>query len=302
LWVAQAHAIAAFDSTPRLALLSAEKQSGKTRAQEVAELIVPRPLAVVNISVPALFRSIPADGAPPTIIMDEVDTIFGPKAPDGSEDLRGLLNAGHRRGRPVLRCVGPNHNVVPFPSFAPVMLAGIGTLPDTIADRSIIIRMRRRAPDEPVESFRQRTAEEEAIPIREWFVELTEWMVTTLDGFYPDLPSWLTDRPADVWEPLIGLADLAEGDWPARAREAARVLLGQQDGNESLGVRLLGDIREVFGEQDRLSTAAIIAGLVAVEDAPWGDWLEGKSPTAQGRWLAMKLKPYGLSPDLSVGR
>ena len=37
LWVAHTHAIAAFDSTPRLAVLSAEKQSGKTRLLEVAD-------------------------------------------------------------------------------------------------------------------------------------------------------------------------------------------------------------------------------------------------------------------------
>jgi hypothetical protein len=36
------------------------------------------------------------------MLVDEADTIFGPKA-DGNEDLRGLLNAGHQRGRPAIR-------------------------------------------------------------------------------------------------------------------------------------------------------------------------------------------------------
>ena len=107
LWVAHADVIDAFESTPRLYFASAEKQSGKTRATEAAELLVPRPLPAVNTTVAALFRSIGAGKSPPTVILDEVDTIFGPKAPDGSEDLRGLLNAGHRRGKPMLRCVGP---------------------------------------------------------------------------------------------------------------------------------------------------------------------------------------------------
>jgi hypothetical protein len=289
LWIGHTHAIDAFESTPRLALQSAEKQSGKTRAQEVAELLVARPLPMVNISVPALFRSIEGDGAPPTIIMDEVDTIFGPKAPDGSEDLRGLLNAGHRRGRRILRCVGPSHEVKPFASFAPVMLAGIGDLPDTIEDRSVIIRMRRRAPGEVVEPFRYRSAEYEATSIRESFDGLSSSMVTKLEGFYPIMPDWLTDRPADVWEPLFAVADLAGGDWPQRARDAARALLDEQAGTVSLGVRLLGEIRIVFGDEASLPTEMLLTRLKQIDEAPWAEW------NITSRWLAQHLKPFGVT-------
>src|SRR5215210_6500028 len=56
LWVVHCHALEAFDSTPRLALLSPEKGSGKTRTLEVLNLVVPSPLHAVNISAAALYR------------------------------------------------------------------------------------------------------------------------------------------------------------------------------------------------------------------------------------------------------
>jgi hypothetical protein len=44
LWAVHSHAVERFDSTPRLAVLSPAKQSGKGRLLEVLELLVPRPL------------------------------------------------------------------------------------------------------------------------------------------------------------------------------------------------------------------------------------------------------------------
>lgn len=54
----------------------------------------------------------------------------------------------------MLRCVGPQQEVRPFQTFAMVALAAIGDcLPETVLDRSVVIRMRRRAPAERVDSF-----------------------------------------------------------------------------------------------------------------------------------------------------
>ena len=93
LFVAHTHAIEAADATPYLAVTSAEKRSGKTRLIEVLELLVRSPIQTMNISDAALFRAI--DQLSPTLLFDEVDAIF--KARD-REDLRAMLNAGHRRG------------------------------------------------------------------------------------------------------------------------------------------------------------------------------------------------------------
>src|SRR5215207_5347847 len=164
LWVAHTHAAEAAYCTPRLAILSAEKQSGKTRLLEVLELLVAKPKQVAKISEAALFRSI--DKEPVTILFDEIDAIFGPKASKDHEDLRALLNMGYRRGATVPRCVGPKNDVHDFSTFAPVALAGLGSLPDTVEDRSVIVRLRRRAPHEQVVKLRQRVIEPEAAELR----------------------------------------------------------------------------------------------------------------------------------------
>jgi hypothetical protein len=127
LWDAHAHLLDCFDSTPRLAFLSPEPGSGKSRALEIVETLVPQPMVAVNASAAALFRAVSGTEGRPTILFDEIDTVFGPKAGD-NEELRGFLNAGHRRSGVTYRCVGDgsNQSVQPFPSYCAVAMAGLG--------------------------------------------------------------------------------------------------------------------------------------------------------------------------------
>ena len=157
LWILHTHLMDHWDSTPRLAFLSAEPASGKSRALEVTALLVPRAVQSVNATPAYLFRKIGVEEGPPTILYDEIDTVFGPKAKD-NEEVRGVLNAGHHRGATAGRCVviGKTVTTEELPAYCAVAMAGLGWLPDTILTRSVIVRMRRRAPDELVEPFRRR--------------------------------------------------------------------------------------------------------------------------------------------------
>ena len=168
LWIAHTHAMDAFESTPRLAFLSPEPGSGKTRALEVTEPLVPRPVEAVNVTPAYLFRKEADEGGPPTILFDEIDTVFGPKAKD-NEEIRGLLNAGHRKGAVAVRCVvkGKTVTTEEIPAYCAVALAGLGGLPDTILSRSATTGMRRRAPDEKVEPWRRRIHAPEAEGLRD---------------------------------------------------------------------------------------------------------------------------------------
>ena len=125
LWIAHTHLMAAWDSTPRLALLSPEPGSGKTRALEVSELLVPNAVEAVNMSSAYLFRRINSEDGLPTILYDEVDALFGGKS-QSAEEIRALLNAGHRRGAMVGRCVvtGKTVTTEESPAFCAVALAG----------------------------------------------------------------------------------------------------------------------------------------------------------------------------------
>ncbi|MFF0622943.1 DUF3631 domain-containing protein [Streptomyces sp. NPDC004296] len=293
LWDAHAHLLDCFDSTPRLAFLSPEPGSGKSRALEVVETLVPAPMTAVNASAAALFRSVSNPSGRPTILFDEIDTVFGPKAGD-NEELRGFLNAGHRRTGVTYRCIGDggNQTVQAFPSYCGVAVAGLGNLPDTIMTRSVIIRMRRRARNETVEAFRARIHEAEGHKLRDRLAEWAEHARGFVMGAWPDMPDGVTDRPADVWEPLLAIADAAGGNWPARAREACVALVTASKTNDkgSLGIRLLTDLRDhVMVGIDRLPTVAILDRLNALDDAPWAD-LHGKP--LDNRRLSRMLAEY----------
>lgn len=274
LWIAHSHAIDAADCTPYLAVTSAEKRSGKTRTFDVLELLVARPWRAITPTEAVTFRKIEKDQ--PTLLLDEIDTIFGDRSRD-HEPLRALLNAGNQRGTQVPRCVGPSQQLVSFNVFCAKALAGIGQLPDTIADRAVTIRVKRKAPDESAERFRRREVEAEAGELRE---RLASWAAPIVDGLAaarPTIPPELDDRAADGWEPLLAIADAAGADWPERAREAALKLSAQPVDDESIGIRLLWDINRVLAERavDRIATSDLIQNLAADEEAPWADWRGG---------------------------
>jgi hypothetical protein len=245
------------------------------------------------VSPAYLFRKV-GGGEPVTILFDEIDTVFGPKAKE-NEEIRGLLNAGHKRGAVAGRCVvrGNAIQTEEVSAYSAVALAGLGELPDTILSRSVIVRMRRRHQGEAVEPFRRRIHAVEAGRIRD---KIAVWaQAQTGETNWPELPAEIQDRDADVWEPLLAVADAAGGEWPQRSRVAAVTLVTavREDGGGSLGVRLLSDIRTAFGDVDGMTTRALLAALHAMDDAPWGD-LKGKPLDDRG--LASRLRKYGVKP------
>jgi len=285
----------AWDSTPRLAFLSAEPSSGKTRALEITELLVPRPMLSVNVTPAYLLRKMAAEEGPPTVLYDEIDTVFGPKAKE-NEDIRALLNTGHRRGSTAGRCVvyGKTVGTEELPAYSAVALAGLGWLPDTILTRSIIVRMRRRKAGENVESYRRRLHAPDGEVVRQHIVTWAAYIRDGIGSDWPELPPEIQDRDADMWEPLIAIADAAGGDWPARARKAAVTLVAaSKDVEPSLGVLLLSHMRTVFAESEKLSTDIILKRLHELPEAPWNN-LKGNPLNDRG--LAHRLRQYSIKP------
>lgn len=272
------------------------KRCGKSRLLDLAEALCHRPLPTVNVSVAALVRSI-NEGDPPTLLLDEADTIFGKRRGDrveAAEDLRGILNAGHKRGGRYLRWDQARRQPEECPTFSMAALAGIGDLPDTIEDRAVIVIMRRRAPGEQVSSFRRRRDLPTLVSLRD---RLHGWLrdhLAELETATPAMP--VEDRAADTWEPLVAVADLASGGWPTLARDACRAMTADAaDADGTLGERLLADLRVVFGTDDRLASATILARLGGLEESPWAD-LYGRGLDARG--LARLLRDYGVKPKV----
>lgn len=287
LWVAHAHLVERFETSPILAITSAEKQSGKTRTLDCLEVLVPHPFRCV-IPSEAVVYTVLSQRPRRTMLLDEADAIFGARTSEKYEGLRAILNSGNRQGTPVLRVKleGRRREVDEFDVYGAKAIAGIGKLPDTVADRSIPIRMKRRAPGELVTKFRRRTAEAEAAKIRMPSVVVADVALVAV-------PQELPDRAADGWESLLAIADAAGGEWSTRARVAAIALSSELEVEFSVGVRLLSDVRDVFEEHDHLATVDLLSGLHDLDDAPWGEWY-GKPLTARG--LAKLLEPFGAYP------
>ena len=297
LWAAHTHLMDAWETTPRLAFLSAEPGSGKSRAMAITALLCPLALEAANATTASLVRAMDDPAGRPVACIDEIDTKYGPKA-KGDEELRCVINAGHRRGGFFLRCEKGDDGWTPTrqDSFAAIAMAGIGDiLPDSVVTRSIVLRMRKRLPGETVDAYRQRDHMHLGKALCD---ELAVWADHVREQAAicrPKLPDGIEDRDADVWEPLIVVADLAGGQWPERARQAAVELVQSAKAGEklSLGAKLLADIRDCFGDSDRIATADLLSKLRAIEESPWG--VSGRN-RLDAYVLAQMLSEYGIRP------
>jgi hypothetical protein len=294
LWCVHTHFMDVWETTPRIAFLSAEPASGKSRALEISELVVPNPVLTINVSPSYIFRKVGSKEGGATILYDEIDTVFGPRAKD-NEEIRGLLNAGYRKGATAGRCVvkGNIIETEDLPAYAAVALAGLGWLPDTILSRSIVVRMRKRLPTEKVEPYRRKLHAAEGGRVR---ASIELWARSIKDEVTePPLPPDIVDRDADVWEPLITIATTAGGDWPERSLRAARQLIAAgRDLEPTLGVQLLRDCRTAFGESNEMPTKLLLAALTAMAESPWGT--VNKGLPLDDRSLSNRLRQYGIGP------
>ena len=300
LWVAHSWAIEAARATPYVWVTSAEPECGKTRLLEVTQELAREPLSTMNISDAALFRAI--DQRKPTLFLDEVDAIFSKKAQErgAKDELRALLNAGYRRGQHVYRMGGGNNTTLEsFEVFGAKMLAGLGSLPPTLASRCVRVELTRRRQDEHVEDFYPDELEE-ADSLRLW---LDSWAGMALEPLRAERPArvgGLRDRVNEVWRPLLAIAEAGGERWATRARRAAVALSADVEDDSSWGLLLLADIRTVFEERDaeRVATTDLLCQLGRFEESPWGEWWLNTStdePTKGApRRLAQLLRPYGI--------
>lgn len=311
LWIAHTWRSTDFYTTPRLVFTSPVPGSGKTRGLELLALTCFNARMTISSSTAAMFRRIGAahnnNVLPPTILFDETDALFGSSRPsETTEQLRGLMNSGYKRGATVDRCEGDasNMKVIEWPVYSPLALAGLaGKLPDTITTRAIVIEMKKRAGNETVKPFREREAKQEVQGI---VAELAKWAKdsdSSLANVFPQMPKGVNDRPAEVWEPLLAVADQAGDHWPTTARKAcSSFVFAKSTKTPPLSIELLEDIRTVMGKGadtsfasvDNIKTTDLLFALKGLEESPWADFDGGKGLTA--RRLSQLLSDYNVAP------
>jgi hypothetical protein len=304
LWVIHTHSLvideinAMVQQTPYLAVTSPDKRCGKTRLLETLEQIVMRPWRTITPSEAVLFRQI--DRSRPTLLLDETDTIFNPKMRDRYEGHRALLNAGNRKGARVSRCLGSSGEIADFDPSCPKVLAGIGTLPDTVTDRSIPIRLKRKSREEKVARFLLRTVKPEAEAIKASVAEFLDELELEDE---PEMPPQIDDRMQEGCELLMALADAA--DCGRAAREAlVELVTGERlDSDELMRHRLLRDIRTVWLRSEKIEerqirhvpTKTLLGALYRLPESKWTSYY-GRNLTDVD--LASLLKPYGIEPKV----
>ena len=275
LWIVFGHIAQKAFICPNLCFNSATKACGKTTALDIVARLVPRAIPTSNISPAALFRVI--ETSTPTLVIDEADSMFR-----NNDDLRTLLNAGFNRLTAfATRLVGDDFEPRQFNVFCAKAIALIGNLPDTLESRSIIVRMRRRKPDEMIERLRS--------DIDQGFQDLKARIVRfTLDhgdaikAIDPEIPSSLSDRQADCWRELLRIADFVGGGWPNQARAAALELCAKEDDSGDLSIKLLADIQRIFAEEPERTkwpSQTLVDALNAMEESPWPSFTRGKELT-----------------------
>lgn len=287
LWALHAHCFHAFDVTPRLNVTAPEKGCGKTVTLDVLSTMLPRPVRAENLTAAVTFRII--EKWQPTLLCDEYDSWLG-----DNEEIRGILNAGHRKGGAVPRCIGDKHEVALFRVFSPVVLAGIGALPGTLQDRSVIVPLQRAAKGEISHRFSSRKTDNTiARKFARWSLDNARHLPDD-----PALPEAAVNRLADNWRPLFSIAERAGRGWPDRVADSFAKLT-RDDEESSLSVELLADIRAVF-DVDKLSTEQLLGELNKMPERPWSTFKHGKP--IDSYWLSRKLKPFKiLSKQIRFG-
>jgi putative DNA primase/helicase len=288
LWAAFTHALDAFEFSPRLTITSPQKRCAKSRLLFLLSYLANKRLVASGISAAAMFRVI--QQASPTMFIDEADTFMS-----GNEDMRGVINSGHaREGAKFVRCDGDDNDPREYSTWAAVAIAMIGKPADTIVDRSIVIEMRRKLKSEKIEKLPRRNKAAFFEPLRRKLRRLANDHADFLSNYDPDMPDALNDRAQDNWSVLFAIAEAAGGDWPQRARDACAKITGKLvEDEDTIGVRLLSDIREAYGARTSIPSADLCAALAEDETSHWAAWGRQEKPITQ-KALANLLEPFGI--------
>ena len=298
LWTFFTHVHDAFDISPRLLVKSPQKRSGKTKLFTVLARLVAKPRSASGITSSALLRLIELHA--PTMLIDEMDALMGADR-EMAQALRGMMNSGFNRAFATFTMNAPTreggYEPREFSTWCAMALAGIGNVPETVRDRSVEIEMKRKLPGETVRKLRRRDGadlDQLARKIKRWSSD----NFRALQGIEPRMPEGMNDRASDAWEPLVAIAELAGGDWPARARAAALALSG--DGvagakDEDVDTLLFADIHAAFASKgvNKISSESLTAYLTSLEGRPWAEWKHGKPLTKHQ--LARRLRTYHVA-------
>lgn len=268
-----------------------EKRCGKTQLATLMGRMSKRTIMASNVSQSALFRTI--ERYKPTFVIDEADSFF-----HGDADLKNIINCGFSRDNPyVWRCVGDNHEPIPFNVFGAKIISGIGKLPTTVMDRSISLTLRRALPHEK----KQRIKELPKATTETIKAKLARWADDNMDRVAtakPAIPESIYNREFDTWEILFQIADTLGGNWLQLTTNACLAITQTDSKEPSENEELLADIKAIFEGQgvDSIATRDLLSALIGADsDGLTKRWAtSNKGQPMTDRQLAKRLKDFEI--------
>ena len=253
--------------------------------------LVRQPVLASHFTKSSIYRLI--EQYRPTLLIDEADTYL-----KTNHELIGILNSGHTRDGQVVVNVrdDPTSDWTPkiFATWSPKSIAAIGNLPETLADRSIIIPLHRRPKAVALRKY-DSNQDEESATLRRKIVRWVLDHIEALRSHKPQSVEPLNDRSADNWSPLLSIAEVAGNRWAQLAQTAALSLSASIDDRLSVSEMLLADFRTILevAPNSHIRTAHLLEALENLGDRPWADFHgRGRGLTAVD--LGNELRPYGI--------
>ena len=291
LWVIHSWIFDLFEVSPYLAINSPTKRCGKTRLVSLVQSLTQRPILANNITAASVFRTVEAYR--PTLLIDEADRFLRI-----NEELVGILNSGHTKSAAfVIRLEKEGEKYFPkkYSTWCPKIIAGIGTLPDTLSDRAIEIPMRRKTTEEKIKSIRLSKLPKQLKPLREKILRWTQDNKNLIETAVPHVPESSNDRAVDNWMPLLQIAKVLGGKWSDEACRMFGKCANGEEPDDGVSIVLLTDIKQIFAaiNTDRISTSDLIEKLCHLEERPWSTYNRGKE--ISGRQVAQKLKLFKIT-------
>ena len=295
LWTLYTWSFRAFPVSPNLMITAPERGSGKTQLTDLISWMVPRPFPVSDTTASAIFRIIEHEA--PTLLFDEAQGILKRGNPDDPTKTI-LLGSFSKRFANVPRTNKDTGEVRMFSTFAPKVLNGLKLAPIILAftSRCIVVPMTRATRAYPeLRDDRDPVGED----IRRQCARWRDDHQSALREADPEMRGRI-GRIAQVWRPLLAIADAVGGEWPEKARAAADVLAafsGTFADGETLGTMLLADVRAVFkarGNPERIKSDDLDDALRDLPERPWESMPKTNKPItreARGRML----RAYGIN-------
>ena len=288
LWSLHTYVYRQFQASPRLVLHSPVLGCGKSTVLDCLSILAHDAHKADSITTAAYYHRLQMDH--PTMLLDQGEDL--PLDQDGV--MKASLNAYKAGSYREIRWKGQN---IRLDLYNPLALAAIGRLYRTLMSRSVIINMKRFAGD--LRQFALSDTRDLEIAQQMIF----DWAESVQLNRYPDLPEGMRNRPAELWRPLISVADSFGPEWGVKARRAA-LELGKRDYSTDYGEKLLTDIRTLFHTRgvDRFFSEELTTALCTMEESPWPEWRgihDNQHARALTKYeLARLLDPFEIHPKV----